>query len=238
MEIIPAIDIIGGKCVRLTQGDYQQKKEYSSQPLEVAQRLEQHGIRRLHLVDLDGAQQKKVVNDAVLESIATHTQLHVDFGGGVHSEEDLQRVLNAGAKQVTIGSLAVREPGVFMEWLERYGADKIILGADTRDRKVAISGWQEQEDVDVVEFIQDYEEKGVQYVICTDVAKDGLLEGPSFPLYKEIVNNVPNVHLIASGGVATVQDLRILEKLNVYGVIIGKALYEEYITLPELEEFL
>ena len=238
MEIIPAIDLIDGKCVRLTQGDYQQKKEYSSHPLEVAQRFADHGIRRLHLVDLDGAKQKKVVNLPVLEQIASRTPLAIDFGGGVQSDEDLQRVLDAGARQVTGGSIAVRQPGVFLNWLTRYGADKIILGADAKDRKVAISGWQEQATHDVVDFIKGYQQQGVRYVICTDVAKDGLLQGPSLTLYQEIQTNVPAIQLIASGGVTSVDDLRQLQQRGVYGVIIGKALYEGTIALPELTEFL
>ena len=238
MEIIPAIDLIDGKCVRLTQGDYQQKKEYSSDPVAVARRFEDQGIRRLHLVDLDGAKQKKVVNLHVLENIATHTQLAVDFGGGVQSDEDLQRVLDAGAQQVTGGSIAVRQPAVFAKWLTRYGADKIILGADAHHRKVAISGWQEQVTTDVVDFISDYQQRGVQYVICTDVAKDGLLQGPSLELYEEIRTKIPTVRLIASGGITTVDDLRQLQRLGVHGAIIGKALYEGNLTLSDLTEFL
>ena len=238
MKIIPAIDLIDGKCVRLTQGDYQQKKEYSSNPVEVAQRFEEHGIQRLHLVDLDGAKQKQVVNLNVLEQIASQTQLAVDFGGGVQSDDDLQRVLDAGAQQVTGGSIAVKRPEVFTNWLTRYGADKIILGADARDRHVAISGWQEQVTTDVVDFIADYQQKGVRYVICTDVAKDGLLQGPSFALYDEIRKEIPSVQLIASGGITTVDDLRQLQQLGVYGAIIGKALYEGNLTLSDLAEFL
>ena len=238
MEIIPAIDLIGGKCVRLTQGDYQQKKEYSSNPLEVAQRFADHGIRRLHLVDLDGAKQRTVVNLKVLEQIATHTALAVDFGGGVQSDEDLHRVFEAGAQQVTGGSIAVRQPKVFMHWLDQYGADKIILGADARDRLIAISGWQEKSTLDVIDFIHDYQQRGVRHVICTDVAKDGLLQGPSFGLYEEIRAKVPSVHLIASGGITTVDDLRQLQREGLHGAIIGKALYEGTLTLQGLAEFL
>ncbi len=238
MEIIPAIDLIDGKCVRLTQGDYQRKKEYSDNPLEVAQRFADHGIRRLHLVDLDGAKQKQVVNLAVLEQITSQTSLAVDFGGGVQSDEDLQRVFDAGAKQVTGGSIAVRQPDTFRAWLQRYGADKIILGADAKDRQVAVSGWQERVATDVVDYISDYRQQGVRYVICTDVAKDGLLQGPSFGLYDEILTTAPDVQLIASGGITTVEDLRQLQQRSVYGAIIGKALYEGHIQLTDLQEFL
>ena len=238
MEIIPAIDLINGKCVRLTQGDYTQKKEYSSNPLEVAQGFADYGIRRLHLVDLDGAKQRTVVNLRVLEQITTHTPLTVDFGGGVQSDEDLRRVFEAGAQQVTGGSIAVRQPEVFLGWLNRYGADKIILGADARDRLVAISGWQEKSTLDVVDFIRDYQQQGVRYVICTDVAKDGLLQGPSFALYDEIIQQVPSIHLIASGGITTVDDLRQLKANGLHGAIIGKALYEGTLSLTDLTEFL
>lgn len=238
MEIIPAIDLIDGKCVRLTQGDYDQKKEYSSNPLEVAQRFADHGIRRLHLVDLDGAKQRTVVNLNVLEQIATHTPLAVDFGGGVQSDEDLQRVFEAGARQVTGGSIAVRQPEVFLGWLNQHGADKIILGADARDRLVAISGWQEKSTLNVIDFVRDYAEQGVRHVICTDVAKDGLLQGPSFALYDELRTRVPSVQLIASGGITTVDDLRQLKANGLHGAIIGKALYEGKLTLPDLTEFL
>ncbi|MEQ9437804.1 MAG: 1-(5-phosphoribosyl)-5-[(5-phosphoribosylamino)methylideneamino]imidazole-4-carboxamide isomerase [Cyclobacteriaceae bacterium] len=238
MEIIPAIDIINGKCVRLTQGDYQQKKEYNQSPLEVAQQLEAHGARRLHLVDLDGAKQKQVVNLSILEAIASQTQLHVDFGGGVQSDEDLQRVFNAGAQQVTGGSIAVRQSETFLRWLKQHGSDKIILGADAKDRKIAVHGWQEQTEWDVLEFIDHYHTQGIQYAICTDVAKDGLLQGPSLELYQDILQKIPNLKLIASGGVTTVNDLRELQTAGLYGVIIGKALLEGRIKLPELEEFL
>ncbi|MEM9674011.1 MAG: 1-(5-phosphoribosyl)-5-[(5-phosphoribosylamino)methylideneamino]imidazole-4-carboxamide isomerase [Bacteroidota bacterium] len=238
MEIIPAIDIIGGKCVRLTQGDYDQKKEYNHSPLEVAQQLEDHGIRRLHLVDLDGAKQKHVVNLNVLESIATQTQLHIDFGGGVQSDEDLQRVFDAGAQQVTGGSIAVRQPDTFLSWLEQYGSDKIILGADAKDRKIAVHGWQEQTEWEVLDFINHYHTKGIKYVICTDVAKDGLLQGPSLKLYQDILQELPEIKLIASGGVTTVDDLHQLKEAGLHGVIIGKALLEGRIKLTELREFL
>lgn len=238
MEIIPAIDIIDGKCVRLTQGDYAQKKEYHSNPLEVAKRYEDHGIKRLHLVDLDGARAKKVINYQVLEQITRNTSLKVDFGGGVQSDADLKIVFEMGAQQVTGGSIAVREPETFMQWLQTYGAEKVILGADAKDRKIAISGWQESTAQDVLEFIKDYHQKGVQYVICTDVARDGVMEGPSIALYEEILAITPKVKLIASGGVSGIEDLHQLKSIGVYGVIIGKAIYEGKINLEELKPFL
>ena len=238
MEIIPAIDIIDGKCVRLTQGDYAQKKEYSSDPLAMARQFEDAGIRRLHLVDLDGAKQKKIVNHKVLEKIANHTKLHIDFGGGVQSDEDLQLAFDCGAKQITGGSIAVKNPALFDSWLAKYGSEKIILGADAKDRKIAVSGWQESTETDLLEFLKVYRKKSVKYTICTDVAKDGLLQGPAVDLYREILQEIPDLQLIASGGVSSIDDLKALQEINVYGVIIGKALYEEKITLAELQPFL
>ncbi|MFP4089318.1 MAG: 1-(5-phosphoribosyl)-5-[(5-phosphoribosylamino)methylideneamino]imidazole-4-carboxamide isomerase [Cyclobacteriaceae bacterium] len=238
MEIIPAIDIIDGKCVRLTQGDYQQKKEYHSDPLEVAKMYEDHGILRLHLVDLDGAKARKVINYPVLERITRQTKLKVDFGGGVQSDEDLKIVFETGASQVTGGSIAVRKPEVFLRWLDQYGSEKIILGADARDRMIAISGWEESTAQDVVDFIREYHQKGISYVICTDVAKDGLLQGPSTELYEEIIAAVPRVNLIASGGVAGMDDLRRLSETGVSGVIIGKAIYEKKISLKDLQHYI
>ncbi|WP_439483892.1 1-(5-phosphoribosyl)-5-[(5-phosphoribosylamino)methylideneamino]imidazole-4-carboxamide isomerase [Cyclobacterium plantarum] len=238
MEIIPAIDIIDGKCVRLTQGDYNQKKEYASDPIEVAKRFEAAGIRRLHLVDLDGAKVKRIVNKDVLKGVCQSTSLQVDFGGGVQSDEDIALAFQLGAEQVTGGSIAVKNPDLFTNWLQTYGGDRLILGADARNRKIAISGWQETTAMDLMDFIKDYHQKGVQYVICTDVAKDGLLQGPSLALYREIMEEIPEIRLIASGGVATVQDLEDLEKAGVYGTIIGKAFYEGKISLAELSTFI
>jgi len=238
MEIIPAIDIIDGKCVRLTQGDYQQKKEYDQSPLAVAKKMEDSGVRRLHLVDLDGAKQKKVINLDILETIATQTQLHIDFGGGVQSDEDLRRVFNAGAQQVTGGSIAVRQPVTFLSWLDQHGSEKIILGADAKDRKIAVHGWQEKTKWEVLDFIKHYHAKGIEYVICTDVAKDGLLQGPSLKLYQDILQELPELKLIASGGATTVNDLYELQSAGLHGVIIGKALLEGRIKLTELREFL
>ncbi|MBT0812952.1 1-(5-phosphoribosyl)-5-[(5-phosphoribosylamino)methylideneamino]imidazole-4-carboxamide isomerase [Litoribacter ruber] len=237
MEIIPAIDIIGGKCVRLTQGDYSQQKTYHDSPLEMAKRFEQAGVKRLHLVDLDGAKQKQIVNKQVLEDIAQNTSLKVDFGGGVQSDEDIALAFRLGASQVTGGSVAIRKPDLFDRWIREYGTEKIILGADAKNRKIAIGGWEESTELDVVEFISSYMKKGLRYVICTDVAKDGLLQGPSLELYEEIMEEVPGVKLIASGGVSSMKDLEDLEKVGVYGAIVGKAYYEGKVTLEELAAF-
>jgi phosphoribosylformimino-5-aminoimidazole carboxamide ribotide isomerase len=237
MYIIPAIDIIDGKCVRLTQGDYGQKKEYHDSPLEMAKRFEDAGIKRLHLVDLDGAKAKKIINQHVLQSITSGTSLQVDFGGGVQSDEDIALAFELGAHQLTGGSIAVKNPGMFESWIAKYGGDKIILGADAKDRKIAISGWEETTSVDLIDFIKGYHAKGISYVICTDVAKDGLLQGPSTSLYKEILQEIPSIKLIASGGVAQVKDLEELQKTGVYGTIVGKAYYEGRITLEELAAF-
>lgn len=237
IKIIPAIDLIDGKCVRLTQGDYNQKKEYSSNPLEVAKAFEGAGITRLHLVDLDGAKTKKIVNHHVLESIATHTNLEIDFGGGIQSNEDIQLAFNSGAKQVTGGSIAIRNEALFLEWIEKYGPEKIILGADAKDKKIAIGGWQESTSISVFDLIQKFLNKGLTDVISTDVAKDGLLQGPSFELYEEMQQRFENIKLIASGGVVNMDDIIKLNEMNVYGVIVGKAFYEGNISLKDFEKF-
>lgn len=237
MYIIPAIDTIDGKCVRLTQGDYNQKKEYHDSPLEMAKRFEDAGIKRLHLVDLDGAKAKKIINSDVLKSIASGTSLQVDFGGGVQSYEDIALAFELGAHQLTGGSIAVKNPTLFESWIAKYGGEKIILGADAKDRKIAISGWEETTSMDLIDFIKDYHAKGINYVICTDVAKDGLLQGPSVDLYKEIMQEIPNIKLIASGGVSSIKDLEELQKTGVYGAIVGKAYYEGRISLEELAAF-
>lgn len=237
MYIIPAIDIIGGKCVRLTQGDYNQKKEYHDSPLEMAKRFEDAGIQRLHLVDLDGAKAKKIINSEVLKSVSQGTSLQVDFGGGVQSDEDATLAFELGAHQLTGGSIAVKNPSMFESWIEKFGGDKIILGADAKDRKIAISGWEETTTVDLIDFIKGYVAKGISYVICTDVAKDGLLQGPSTELYEEIMQEIPGLRLIASGGVSSMKDLEALEKTGVYGAIVGKAYYEGRISLEELASF-
>jgi phosphoribosylformimino-5-aminoimidazole carboxamide ribotide isomerase len=237
IQIIPAIDIIDGKCVRLTQGDYSQKKTYNENPLEVAKSFEDAGITRLHLVDLDGAKQKRIVNHKVLETIATHTNLHIDFGGGVQSDEMIAIAFNSGAKQVTGGSVAVKNPNLFENWLKTHGGDKIILGADARDEKIAISGWEEATTTSIYDFVGEYIQKGAKYTISTDVAKDGLLQGPSFDLYKNLQEQFPELHIIASGGVATFEDIVQLNDMNIFGVIVGKAIYEGRITLKQLAEF-
>lgn len=234
MRIIPAIDLIDGKCVRLTQGDYTQKTIYNEDPLSVAKRFEDAGLQYLHLVDLDGAKQKKVVNLKVLERIATHTRLHIDFGGGVQSDEDIEKVFEAGAKQVTGGSIAVRNPEMFEKWLQKYGADKIILGADVKNEQIAISGWAEVSHLPILGFLKKYQEKGVKYVICTDISKDGLLQGTAKELYQKIQVHFPDLQLIASGGVASIQDVKDLAQQGLAGVIIGKAIYENKIKIKEL----
>ena len=236
IQIIPAIDIIGGKCVRLTQGDYAQQKTYNETPLEVAQSFEDAGITRLHLVDLDGAKQKRIINHKVLETLASKTKLHIDFGGGVQSDEMIQLAFDYGAKQVTGGSVAVKNPELFEGWLQSYGGEKIILGADARDEKIAISGWEEATEKSVYEFVGEYIKKGAKYTISTDVAKDGLLQGPSFDLYQNLQDQFPDLHIIASGGVATFDDIVKLNDMNIFGVIVGKAIYEGRVTLKQLAE--
>jgi len=235
MRIIPAIDIIDGKCVRLTKGDYNTKKVYNENPLEVAKAFEANGIEYLHLVDLDGAKSKHIVNHNILESIATKTNLKVDFGGGLKSDDDLRIAFECGAHQITGGSIAANNPDVFLAWLDKYGSEKIILGSDCKDRKIATNGWLEASELDVVDFINDYESKGIQYVICTDIAKDGMLQGTSNALYTEIISK-SNVKLIASGGVSSMQDLELVNAIGCEGVILGKAIYEGNITLKELQK--
>jgi len=244
MRIIPAIDIIDGKCVRLTKGDYDTKKIYNENPLEVAKQFEAAGIEYLHLVDLDGAKAKHIVNYKILEQIASKTSLKIDFGGGLKSNEDLITAFNSGAKQVTGGSIAVKDSKTFGSWIERYGSQKIILGADSHNGKIAISGWQEKSDESVIPFIKAYQKKSIQYVICTDIAKDGMLEGPSIDLYKSIIsecskgNSQHSIKLIASGGISSMNDIIILEEVGCDGAIIGKAIYEDKISLKQLETFI
>ena len=238
MRIIPAIDIIDGKCVRLSQGDYNSKKIYNENPLEVAKAFADHGIEYLHLVDLDGAKSRHVVNHKVLEQIASKTSLKIDFGGGLKSDEDLRIAFECGAQQVTGGSIAVKEPEVFLSWIEKFGSKKIILGADAKGNKVAVSGWLEESEQELLPFIQEYSEKGVKYVICTDISKDGMLQGPSFDLYREILEENSDLKLIASGGIATFDDLPALKEIGCEGAILGKAIYENRISLKELEGFI
>ncbi|MCD8418307.1 1-(5-phosphoribosyl)-5-[(5-phosphoribosylamino)methylideneamino]imidazole-4-carboxamide isomerase [Tenacibaculum finnmarkense genomovar finnmarkense] len=235
MRIIPAIDIIDGKCVRLTKGDYATKKIYNENPVEVAKEFEDNGIEYLHLVDLDGAKSQHIVNYKILEQIAAKTNLKIDFGGGLKSDEDLRIAFENGASQITGGSIAVKNPDIFTGWLTKYGSDKIILGADCINRKIATHGWLETSEVDVVDFIKQYEQIGVKNTICTDVAKDGMLQGASVDLYKEILSK-SDVNLIASGGVASIDDLIELKEIGCEGAILGKAIYEGYISLKELQK--
>jgi phosphoribosylformimino-5-aminoimidazole carboxamide ribotide isomerase len=234
MEIIPAIDIIDGKCVRLTQGDYAQKKIYNEHPLEVAAAFEDAGLRRLHLVDLDGARAGAVRNWKVLETLAGKTGLIIDFGGGIKTAADVDIVFNSGAALATVGSIAVKDAGLFSDWLREYGADKFLLGADVKEEKIAVHGWQETTDIWVYDFIREHMERGVRQVFCTDVSKDGLLQGPALELYRMIVKEFPDLHFIASGGVSGMDDLHRLEEAGCKGVIIGKAIYEGRIRLSEL----
>ena len=234
MQIIPAIDIIDGKCVRLVQGDYSQKKIYNEQPLEVAMQFEDAGITRLHLVDLDGAKAGAVKNWKVLESVAGKTSLVIDFGGGIKTEKDVNIVFNSGAALATIGSIAVKNKEEFIKWLLQFGASRFLLGADVRDEKITVGGWLETTDINIYDFLQQYTEQGVQQVFCTDVSKDGLLEGPSLELYRNILAKFPGLHFIASGGVSNIDDVHQLAEIGCSGVIIGKAIYEGRISLRQL----
>ncbi|MRT15825.1 1-(5-phosphoribosyl)-5-[(5-phosphoribosylamino)methylideneamino]imidazole-4-carboxamide isomerase [Vitellibacter sp. q18] len=254
MRIIPAIDIIDGKCVRLSKGDFGTKKIYNENPLEVAKQFEAHGIQYLHLVDLDGAKSKHIVNNKILEKIASQTNLKIDFGGGLKTDEDLRIAFECGANQITGGSIAVKNPEIFKSWLDKFGSEKIILGADAKNEKVAISGWTENSALELIPFIQKYIEEGISYVICTDISKDGMLQGPSFDLYKKILDECQSVKalplairtkpngnemkLIASGGISTFDELPKLAEIGCEGVIIGKAIYENRITLKQLENFI
>ncbi len=238
IEIIPAIDIIDGKCVRLSQGDYSQRKVYNENPLEIAKAFEGVGVRRLHLVDLDGAKAQHIVNYKVLETIATQTSLTIDFGGGLKSDDDLRIAFESGASMITGGSIAVKKPDTFLSWLEKFGAEKIILGADVKDEKIAVSGWIETTDVDLLPFVQKFMDKGVDKCICTDISKDGMLKGPSHELYKKILTEMPSLYLIASGGVSSMKDIEQLEEEKVPAVITGKAIYEGRIKMEDLCRYL
>lgn len=235
MKIIPAIDIIDGKCVRLSKGDYNTKKVYNENPLEVAKQFEDNGIQYLHLVDLDGAKSKHIVNYKILELLAFKTNLKIDFGGGIKSDDDIRIAFECGTNQITVGSVAVNNPKLFLKWLTKYCSEKIILGADCNNRKISINGWLENSELDVIEFIRNYQQKGVVQVICTDIDKDGMLQGSSNKLYAEIISKV-QVKLIASGGVSSMKDLEELKKLGCEGAIIGKAIYEGKLTLKQLQQ--
>jgi len=247
MRIIPAIDIIDGKCVRLSKGDYSTKKIYNENPLEIAKQFEAHGIKYLHLVDLDGAKSKHIINHKILEEIALQTSLKIDFGGGLKTENDLKIAFECGANQITGGSIAIKNPETFKNWLKKFGCEKIILGADAKDEKVAISGWTENSNEDLIPFIKKYVEEGISYVICTDISRDGMLQGPSFELYQKILESIemsgraqsrPTLKLIASGGISTFEELPKLAEIGCEGVIIGKAIYENRIRLKQLENYI
>ncbi|MGA2297714.1 MAG: 1-(5-phosphoribosyl)-5-[(5-phosphoribosylamino)methylideneamino]imidazole-4-carboxamide isomerase [FCB group bacterium] len=238
MQIIPAIDIIDGKCVRLTQGDFEQKKVYNENPLVVAMNFEDIGIKRLHLVDLDGAKTGRVVNYKVLEGISTSTNLTIDFGGGIKTDKDIQKVFDSGADIATIGSVAVNNKKLFHSWLDKYGKDKILLGADVRHNKIAISGWFENTSYFINDFIEENIQNGVKNIFCTDITKDGLMLGPAFDLYKSILEKYPNLNLIASGGISSINDLFKLQEIGCSGAIIGKAIYEGLISYNDLKLFL
>ena len=233
IELIPAIDIIDGQCVRLTKGDYDQKSVYGA-PLDMALEFERIGFKRLHMVDLDGAKSRHIVNDAVLQVVTTKTQLSIDFGGGIKSDEDIEKAFAAGASMVTIGSIAVTQPDLFMGWLKKYGTERIILGADVRHGKISINGWKEDSTEDLLPFLQKYVEAGVRYVLCTEISKDGTLAGPAIDLYKKVIETYPQLHLIASGGVSAIDDIKALEAAGIPAVVFGKAIYEGKIDLKDL----
>ncbi len=237
IEIIPAIDLIDGKCVRLSQGDYQTKKIYNESPLDVAKQFEDAGLKRLHIVDLDGAKQGKIINIKILESVALSTKLNIDFGGGIKTTEDAQLVFNSGASIINIGSIAVKQPELVYEWIQSFGASKILLGADVKDEMIMINGWQQSTSLNIITYISNYINKGIDSIFCTDISKDGLLEGVSINLYKKLLNIFPQLKLIASGGVGSIKDIEELEAIGCSGVIIGKALYEEKLSLKELNNF-
>jgi phosphoribosylformimino-5-aminoimidazole carboxamide ribotide isomerase len=236
MRIIPAIDIIDGKCVRLTQGDYAQKKIYNENPLDVAKEFEDAGLSHLHLIDLDGAKSGNVVNWKVLENIINNTKLNVDFGGGIKTDEEVKRLFDIGVQQVNIGSIAVKNPSKIVEWIENFGAEKIILSADVKNEMIAFSGWQEDSSILITVFLKDFVHKGIEYVTCTDISTDGMLTGPNFELYKKILLTFPQLNVVASGGVSCIDDLHELKQIGADGVIVGKAIYEGRVTLKELAD--
>ena len=234
IELIPAIDIINGQCVRLTKGDYDQKTVYRNDPAEVAAEFEQTGFKRLHVVDLDGAKSKHIVNSSVLRHITTTTHLTVDFGGGIKTDADIETAFDNGAAMVTVGSIAVTNPSLFLSWAERYGADRMILGADVRGRKVSINGWKEDSTEDLLPFLRRYVDAGITNVLCTEISKDGTLQGPAIDLYRRVMAEYPHLHLIASGGVSSLDDIKALEAAGIPAVVFGKAIYEGRINLKEL----
>lgn len=237
MFVIPAIDMIEGKVVRLTHGDYKTVRVYHNNPLEVAKQFETAGIKRLHLVDLDGAKSGHIVNHKVLERIATQTSLHIDFGGGIKTNADAKIAFECGAQQITGGTIAVKNRDLFLEWLHTFGSEKIILGADAKNEKIAVQGWTELSELTLQDFLSDYTSQGVKYTICTDISKDGALQGTSTALYKKFLEQFPDLKLIASGGITTVQDLEDVKNIGCFGAIVGKAFYEGHISLKELEKF-
>ncbi len=238
IELIPAIDIIDGKCVRLSQGDYDTQKIYNENPLEVAKEFEANGVHRLHVVDLDGAKSSHVVNYKVLDAIAGHTSLVIDFGGGIKTDEDLLIAFENGAQMVTLGSVAVKQPELFKKWLKQYGAEKIILGADVKDNRISVSGWLEEGPQELMPFLTDYTQEGVRKVLCTDISRDGMLQGTSIELYKQVMQQFPSMHLIASGGVSCLDDIIRLNEAGIPAVVLGKSLYEGRITLKDLKRFM
>ena len=238
IELIPAIDIIDGKCVRLSQGDYNTQKVYNESPLEVAKEFEANGIHRLHVVDLDGAKSSHIVNYKVLDQLAGHTSLTIDFGGGIKTDEDLTIAFEYGAQMVTLGSIAVKNPDLFKSWLHKFGAEKIILGADVKDNRISVNGWKEESQQELLPFLDGYTQEGIRKVLCTDISRDGMLQGPSIDLYKQIMAQFPDMHLIASGGVSGLDDIIRLDEAGIPAVVFGKALYEGRITLKDLKRFM
>ena len=238
IKIIPSIDLFDGKCVRLTQGNFEEKKIYDSDPVAVAKRFAEAGVERLHLVDLDGAKAGKVINHKILEQIATETKLKVDFGGGVKSDEDIQKVFDCGAKQVSAGTIAVQNPKLVLSWIQKYGKDKIILGADVLNGIVRINGWVNPSEIKLSDFITNYQWHGIRYVLCTDIEKDGMMKGSSVELYKSIIKQFPEMRVIASGGVSSIEEIKQLNKIGCYGVVIGKAIYENLISLEDLAKLI
>ena len=238
IEIIPAIDIINGKCVRLSQGDFETQKIYRESPVDIAKGFEEAGIKRLHIVDLDGAKKGSIVNIQVLENIASQTSLKIDFGGGIKTTSDAEKIFNAGASIINIGSIAIKQPHIVVEWIEKFGAEKILLGADVKNEKIVINGWQQSTEINIIAYLKDWSSKKMNNIFCTDVSKDGLLQGASIELYKKIIQSIPHIHLTASGGVSSLKDVEELETIGCSGVIIGKALYEGKIKLNELKKFI